>query len=220
MKCFLFIVSCLLSVMGRGQQLVFDPQHFVAVTENGIVRETAEDAHKNYLERINNDLDNINTNVGSVVLAQSIIYNGLSNVNSALKDGMAVKNIAVIARDITSYLMQCAELAKSDPALLAFASNYETSIQTRAIGLVSDISGFILKEGDGVLADYNSRDELLRKVTQQMQIIDGLAYGAWRAMYWAKQRGVLSAANPFAAWINKDKNFVIQIIANAKYLKQ
>jgi hypothetical protein len=86
--------------------------------------------------------------------------------------------------------------------------------------LVSDISGFVLKEGNNMLADYNARDQLLRKIIQQLQIIDGLSYGAWRAMYWAAERGVLASANPFANWINKDKNFANQIIINAKYLKQ
>lgn len=204
----------------RAQQVVYDPQHFASVVSNGIVRSIAETQHNNYLKKIDGDLNDINTNAGSVILAQTIIYNGLASVNSALKDGLALKNMALIVKDIISYLDQCVGLAREDPVLLGFATGFESSIQFRATALVNDVSGYILKEGDNVLADYNSRDDLLRKVTQQLQIIDGLAYGAWRAMYWAKQRGIFAAANPYAAWINKDKLFVSQIIANAKYLKQ
>ena len=71
-----------------------------------------------------------------------------------------------------------------------------------------------------VLADYNSRDELLKKVTTQLQLLDGLAYGAWRAMFWAKEKGIIASLDPFAGFVYKDKLFVQQIIANAKYLKQ
>jgi len=71
-----------------------------------------------------------------------------------------------------------------------------------------------------VLADYNGRDQLLRKVTMQLQLLDSLAYGAWRAMYWANQQGILGSINPWQAYINKDKFFVQQIIQNAKYLNQ
>ena len=165
-------------------------------------------------------MNEINVNVGSVVLAQNIIYNGLANVNSALKDGLAVKNMAVTVSNIANYLDQCVTLARSEHYLLLFATNFQSAIRVRAMALVSDVSGFILREGSNVLADYNGRDQLMRSVSQQLQIIDGLAYGAWRAMYWAKQRGIIASVNPYAGWINKDKAFVSQIIANAKYLKQ
>jgi hypothetical protein len=39
-------------------------------------------------------------------------------------------------------------------------------------------------------------------------------------MFWAKQRGVFAALNPFAAYISRDRAFVEQIIRNAKYLKR
>jgi hypothetical protein len=149
-----------------------------------------------------------------------MIYEGLSNVNSALKEGLAVKNLAVIIADMSGYINQALELARADPALLLFTGRIADEMRTRSIALVTDVSGFILKEGSNVLADYNARDELLKKVTQQLQVLDGLAYGAWRAMFWAKQRGIIASLNPFGAYINKDKALVQQIISNSKYLHQ
>jgi hypothetical protein len=202
------------------QQYVIDYQHLIAVTENGAVRSSAESAHSEYLGKINNNINDLNTNVGSVVLAQTMIYQALSNVNSALKNGLEVKNMAVIIADMTGYINQALAMARADPYLLVFANNISGEMKTRALALVSDVSGYVLKEGNNVLADYNSRDELLRKVTQQLQILDGLAYGAWKAMYWAKERGVIASLNPFAGYISRDKVFVAQIIQNAKYLRQ
>jgi len=213
---------CLLLYNGmvQAQQYVVDPWHFAAVTENAAVRSSAEATHDQYLGKINNNITDLNTNVGSVVLAQTIIYQSLSNVNSALKDGLAVKNMAVIIADITNYVQQALSLAKGDPALLLAASSITAQMRTRATLLVTDVSGYVLKDGDNVLANYSARDELLRKVTQQLQIIDGLAYGTWRVMYWAKERGIISALNPFSGYINQDKSIVSQIIQNAKYLRQ
>ena len=202
------------------QEVVFDPQHFAAVMENGAARNSAEVSHNQYLSKIDNNLNDIGINVSSVVLAQTIIYNALSDVNSALKDGMAVKNMSVMIDDMISYLNQCLTLAKTQPYLVLFASNIESEMVTKCIGLLSQVSGFILKEGGNVLADYNARDQLLAKVNQQLAILDGLAYGAWRAMYWAKERGLIASINPWQNYINKDKLFVQQIIGNAKYLRQ
>jgi hypothetical protein len=219
-KILLLIAFCFgLSGISSAQEVVFDPQHFLAVMENGAARNSAEISHNQYLSKINTNLDNININMSSVVLAQTIIYNALSDVNSALKNGMAVKNMAVLTSDMISYLNQCLELAKAQPYLLLFATGIENQMQVRAIALVSQVSDFVLKEGGNVLADYNARDQLLAKVTQQLEILNALAYGAWRAMYWAKEQGLIASINPYAAWINHDKTFVTQIISQAKYLK-
>lgn len=202
------------------QQYVIDRKYSASIIANTGVRNSAEATHNQYLDKINGNLNTINLNVGSVVTAQTMIYNSLANVNSALKDGLAVKNMAVVTSDMISYLDQCLELAKSQPYLLLFAEKIENEMQQHALLLVGDVSGYILKSGDNVLADYNSRDQLLRKVTQQLQILDSLAYGAWRAMYWANERGIVASLNPYQAWINKDKNFANQIILRAKYLQQ
>jgi uncharacterized Zn ribbon protein len=219
------ILFCLLSALcfcfsASAQEYVFDPQVFASVTANAAVRSSAEAAHNDYLGKIKKDIQNINTNMGSVVLAQDMIYYGLSQVNSALKDGLTVKNMTVITADIISYLNQSLALAKGQPYLLLFATNIENEMRLKAVALVTDVSGYVLKEGDNVLADYGARDELLRKVTTKLQIIDGLAYGAWKAMFWAKENGIIASTNPYAGFINKDKSFVTQIISNAKYLKQ
>ncbi|MDP9047516.1 MAG: hypothetical protein M3N14_05220 [Bacteroidota bacterium] len=202
------------------QDVVIDPQHLATVIENGAVQSSAESTHNNYLGKINDNLQTINTNVGSLVLAQTMIYEGLSNVNSALKNGMAVKDMALIVSDIISYTNQTLALAKSEPYLFLFTQKFGTEIQGRATRLVTDVSAFILKEGDNVLVDYNSRDQLLRHVRLELQIIDGLAYGAYRAVFWAKQKGIVASLNPYSGFINQDKTFVEDIIRNAKYLKQ
>jgi hypothetical protein len=216
--CFLLLLSG--EVTAQGYEIIYDYQHFASVTANAAVRSAAESTHDNYLGKINNNINDLNTNVGSVVLAQTIIYQGLSNVNSALKDGLEVKNMAVIVADMTDYIQQALALAKDDPYLLMFADQIAGEMRARALSLVSEVSAFVLKEGSNVLADYNARDQLLHSVVQQLQILDGLAYGAWKAMYWAKERGVIASMNPFAGFINNDKIFVSQIIENAKYLRQ
>jgi len=215
----LMIIFCACGLSSYAQEYVIDPQRLIAVEENEAVRSAAEGTHNHYLGNIKQKINDINTNTASVVLAQDIIYNGLSQVNSALKDGIAVKNMAVISADMISYLNQALTLAKSDPALLLVTTRIQNEMRVKAIALVTGVSNFILKSGDNVLADYNARDELLRKVVTQLHILDGLAYGTWRAMYWAGQRGIIASLNPFRDYINRDKAYVNQIILNSKYLK-
>ena len=219
-KLLFLILMCTIGMhYAYAQEYVFDPQYFASVESNQAVRSAAEGTHNQYLGQIKTNVDNVNTNVGSVVLAQTIIYNGLSNVNSALKDGLEVKYMATITADMINYLQQGLTLAKSQPYLILFATNIANEMKLRSVALVGEVSSYILKSGDNVLADYNSRDQLLKKVTNTLQILDGLAYGAWRAMYWAKERGIVASVNPWENYINKDKYFVQEIINNAKYLQ-
>src|SRR5258706_6029227 len=134
----------------HGQQYVIDYQHLIAVSQNAAVRSSAELTHDQYLGKINTNINDLNTNVGSVVLAQTMIYQGLSNVNSALKDGLAVKNIAVIIADMTGYINQALIMAKSEPYLLAFAGNMAAEMRTRSLALVTDVSGYVLTDGNNV----------------------------------------------------------------------
>lgn len=200
--------------------MVFDPQHFVVVMENQAMRMAAEGTHQQYLGKINDNVNTINTNTATVVAAHLLIYNALANVNSALKDGLMVRNIGATTADIIYYLDQAMLLGKDDPLLFMVAMRIQNEFGPKVSALVSDISGFILKEGGNVLADYNGRDQLLRRVVQQLSILDGMAYGAWKAMYWAKARGVLKTLNPFQSFINKDRAFAAQIIQNAQYLNK
>ncbi|PAW95441.1 hypothetical protein CKK33_18825 [Mucilaginibacter sp. MD40] len=218
----IFIIPLLLiqCYRAKAQQYVIDYQHLIAVSQNAAVRSSAELTHDQYLGKINSNINDLNTNVGSVVLAQTMIYEGLSNVNSALKDGLAVKNMAVIIADMTGYINQALAMAKNQPYLLLFAESIASEMRERSLALVSDVSGYVLKEGNNVLADYNARDQLLRKVITQLHILDGLAYGTWKAMYWAKERGVIASLNPFANFISQDTRLVGEIIQNAKYLRQ
>jgi hypothetical protein len=220
-QLFLFVLFAFcIKLSASAQQYVLDEKYLVSVEANQAVRMSAEQTHNQYLGKINNNIEDLNTNVGSVVLAQEMIYNGLSNVNSALKDGLEVKYMATITADMISYLNQALALGKSDPYLLLFATNIANEMKVRSVALVSEVSTYVLKSGDNILADYNGRDQLLKKVTTTLQILDGLAYGAWRAMYWAKQRGIIATINPWQDFINKDKYFVQQIITNAKFLKE
>lgn len=201
------------------QRIVYDKKHFQTVNENAVARQAAELTHNQYLEKIDQNLQTINLKVGSVVVAQTIIYDGLSNVNSALKNGLAVQQLGTIVADLINYSNQMVQLGRSEPYLLLFAEDFGNQMKARSVRLVTEVSGFVLKEGSNVLADYNSRDQLLRKVTQELQLLVSLAYGAWKAMYWAKERGIVKSLNPFQDFINQDRNHVEDIIRNAKYLK-
>ena len=140
MRTLLTLFALCLSLSAFSQQYVVDERYLSSVLANTSVRNSAEATHNKYLGNINSNLNTVNTNASTVVAAQTIIYNSLSNVNSALKDGLALKNITGITSDIIYYLGQTMELARNDPALVLFVTQYQNYMGPHITALVSDIS--------------------------------------------------------------------------------
>lgn len=204
---------------GFSQRVVFDRRHFTAVNENGAMRLAAGNTQTGYLSTIKQRLDDINLNVSSVVLVQNIIRGSLVEVNQVLKTGIMASQVGRLAAEIVSESNYMLDLSASDPHLLLFAEDAARQLKSRGLHLVSEVSSFVLREGENVLMDFDKRDLLLKKVILELQVMRALVYSLGRSMYWAKQAGLLRSLNPYHGFINQDKSMVDGLLFNFKQLK-
>ncbi|MGO4875143.1 hypothetical protein ACEN2P_00950 [Pedobacter psychrotolerans] len=213
-------IICVIPLSVFSQRIVYDAGHHAIITENSFVRTSAALAHQRYLEKIESSLNDINLNAATVVTAQELIYSGLSNVNGALQNGLMLQSMYTTCNQILLYSTAMVEMGRKEPYLLVFTEYMAREVALRSGRLIMEVSGFVLKQGENVMMDYNARDELMQRISDELHIISGLCYGAWRAMYLAGQRGIIRALNPFAGFINSDKRMVEDILIKAKYLKR
>jgi len=160
---------------------------------------------------------------GQLVIVNDLqiqIYKGLSEVSGVVRSLLAVKDITEISIDIVEDVNKAVTIAQSNPALLLFAEGGAREFKTRATNLAAEVSSFVLQGGKSNLMDSGERAKLLNRIVNELMILRGVAYGMYRSMYWAKQRGILNSLNPYAGYINIDKQIADDIIRNAKYLKQ
>ncbi|MBS7565562.1 hypothetical protein KHS38_14205 [Mucilaginibacter sp. Bleaf8] len=221
-KYFIALLVALLAAgfrQANAQELVVDPTVSGAIALNsGIIN--------GQLNTTNNKLDLIQKGQlavsGQLVIVNSLqsrIYQGLSQVASALNNLTTIKEIAECGADIITDVESSVTLAKSNPVLLLFAEQGARDFQQRAVTLAADVSAFVLKGGNGNLMDSGERSKLLNHIAGEMRILRGIAYGMNRAMYWAKINGVLHSLNPWAEWQNQDVRIANEVLTNAKYLK-
>ena len=220
LSLFLFLCGYLGPSHVLAQKVVYDAKHFAIVNANAGAREAAEATHQSYLKKINDDMNSMDANAGTLVAAQTLIFEGLNNVDGALKNGLMVKDMAVIIQRTLSYTGKMASLAQNDPVLLLFAGKMTNACYQRGIALLNDVSAFVLADGKHILMDYNARDEQILKIYQDLQLMEALAYGGWQAMYYAKANGLLKSLTPFPAYINNDRLIATDIARKFKYLKQ
>lgn len=219
MKKLCFILVLLFFAAGLRAQIYIDP----AVA-------AAEAAHAAV---INGQLNTTNDNLtliqrgqlavtGQLVIVNDLqdkIYKGLSEVSAVVRNLLAIKDIADISSDIVRDVNRAMDIAGSNPVLLLFAEQGAREFKTRATALATEVGSFVTRGKDNLM-DSGERAKLLNRIVSELTILRGVAYGMYRSMYWAKQRGILNSLNPYAGFINIDKRIADDIIHNAKYLRQ
>lgn len=220
MKTFIpFIAFMFIGLKAGAQVFYMDPKTFTAVIENQFMRLSYESMHISNTANIKEKMDNINTNVAKIVLIRNQIYNSLVNVNEALKSGKEMKFIIKIVKEISDECVELGEMAVGNPLYVAFAENCARNAMTQSISIFNDINQMILKEGGGLLMDYNSRDFLLRNLTRRLQLLRAEIYMANQTIYYAKLNGFWTTLNPFKDIINSDRMIIKEIINRSKLLK-
>jgi len=220
MKKLIFILGFCLLVLPGFTQIYIDPATAGATAaHSGIIN--------GQLNKTNDNLTLIQRGqlavTGQLVVVndlQNQIYKGLSEVSGVVRSLLAVKDITEISIDIVEDVNKAVTIAQTNPALLLFAEGGAREFKTRATNLAAEVSSFVLQGGKSNLMDSGERAKLLNRIVNELMILRGVAYGMYRSMYWAKQRGILNSLNPYAGYINIDKQIADDIIRNAKYLKQ
>lgn len=201
------------------QQTVYDAGHLRAVNENGAARIVSENTYQSSLEQIKKNTNDIGLNLSSVVLVQNMIHKSLTGVNEALKDGIQIKQMGYLINDLFKNSKEAIEIARNNPLLVLFAEDAARQLKERGVALVGDVSGFVLANKENVLMNYNVRDELIRKVINELMIMNALIYGINQNMYYAKMNGVFRTANPYQQYMQKDFQLVDDIIRKRQMLK-
>lgn len=150
---------------------------------------------------------------------QAKIYRGLSEVSGIMRSLLSVRDIYEISEDIITDVNKAIIVAGENPELLLFAESGAREFKSRATSLAVDVSAFVLREGKDALMDSGERARLLNRIVTDLTILRGVAYGMYRCMYWAKQRGFWNSLNPYSGFINIDKRIADDIIRNMKMLK-
>lgn len=211
---FLFAATC------QAQLYVYDANHFNIIMNNGTARLAAEMTYQSSLENIHKNTDDINLNLTSVTLVQHMIHRSLTEINQTLREGLQVKQMGYLTADIIKNSNAALALAQGDPALLLFAEKAAGDLKQRSLGLVGDVSSVVLARDKHVLLNYNVRDELIKNVIEQLQIMNAIIYTIRQNMYYARARGLIHSLNPFQDYINQDLALERQVLFKRKLLKR
>src|SRR5690606_34443502 len=220
MKYLLIIFLGILNIpLSRGQ-IYFDPAVATATaTHAGIINSQMKDVNEN-LTLIQRGQLAFTGQLTLINDLQDNIYKGLTEVSAAMYALLTVKDIADVSLDILENLDKALQMARASPILLLFAEQGVRDFKTRANRLATEVSSFVLKGGKDNLLDSGERAKLLNLIRTELSILRGITFGMQRSMFWAQQRGILNALNPYSGFINIDRNIANDIIRNSKLIRK
>lgn len=217
MKLLPFIICMLISGLARGQ-IYTDPAVAAAQAAHTLVIKNQLDATNEKLTLIERGQLAITGNLTVVTTMQDKLFNGLSQVSSILTTLANVGEIARIATGIQSDVQDIMGLARENPVFLVFAEQNATLFQQRALSLALEVNSFALQGGLENLMDAGERSKIIHSILTDMLILRSYTYGMYRAMYFAKMKGLFKALNPFQGYIEMDIVLVDDILRNRNIL--
>jgi hypothetical protein len=162
----------------------------------------------------------ITGNLTVVTSMQEKLFNGLSQVSSILSNLANVKEIARVATGIHGDVKDIMELARENPVFLGFAEQNATLFQQRAVSLALEVKEFALQGGVENLMDAGERSKIIHTILNDMLILRSYTYGMYRAMYFAKMKGLFKSLNPFQGYVEMDLAIMEDIIRQRKVLSR
>src|SRR5690606_35213387 len=133
---------------------------------------------------------------------------------------LTIKDIANISLDFVHDVEEAMNIARGNSVLMLIAEEGAREYKTRTTNLSAEDNAIVLKGGKHNLMNAGERAKLLNRIRTELTILRGVAFGMHRSMYWAKQRGILNSLNPYAGFINIDKQIADDIIRNSRLLKR
>lgn len=214
----LHLVLCMLFSGFAMGQVYFDPAVAGAQAAHTAVIKNQLNVTNEKLTLIERGQLAITGNLTIVNSMQEKIFKGLSQVSSILTTLSNVREIARISQGITSDINDIMQLAKEDPVFLVFAEQNATLFQQRATSLALEVSNFALKGGAENLMDAGERSKTINTIMSELVILRSYTYGMYRAMYFAKMKGLFKSVNPFQGYIEMDMAIMEDIIRKRKTL--
>ncbi|SDZ47373.1 MULTISPECIES: hypothetical protein [Rhodonellum] len=219
MKLLQFIICMLLNGAVLGQ-IYTDPAVAAAQAAHAAVLNNQLGTTNEKLTLIERGQLAITGNLTVVTTLQDKLFNGLSQVSSILTSLANIKEIARIATGIQSDVQDIMDLARDNPAFLVFAEQNATLFQQRAISLALEVNNFALQGGLENLMDAGERSKIIHSIMTDMMILRSYTYGMYRAMYFAKMKGLFKALNPFQGYIEMDLAIMEDIIRKRNVLSR
>ena len=202
----------------NAQTLVYNDKLLVQLTKNQAVRLASNESYLNSYEKQKKTYDEINRKLAQIVAIQNFIYDKLTNVNDAIRQGKQLYylsktfgQIGVNANDVLSLTAQYPEYA-------ILLNRFYIGAAQELLKMQSELTNDILHEENDFLIDPYDRQILIQNLSTKAQMINGYLICIKIRLKNAKKIPFIYQIPTINTYVNLDRMIVKGIIEKYKFI--
>lgn len=202
----------------EGQTIVINDQLLAQLTKNQVVRLASNESFLNSYEKQKKLYNDINQKIAQVVAIQEFIYDKLTNINSAIKQGKQLyylsKTFVQIGQNANDVLILTAQY----PEYAILMNRFYIAAVQELLKMQTELTQDILHEENDFLMDPYDRQVLIQNLSSKAQMINGYLICIKIRLKNAKKIPYLYQIPTIKTYVNLDKAIVKGIMVNYKYI--
>ncbi len=218
MKCFIFTLTILLLFVNDGfSQLNVELIHQLVAHSKSENERQNEAFNRQVVTTANEEVNRAKTATFKERYRRlQQRFHALGLVIDAAQIGMQAWPII---DDITTQQSRIFQLAADDPILISMAYQVEIDLARKATRLSSYLYALVLSAGDLNQMKASDRKMLFGHVLTELRLIAGTSRGLASSMQQRQWLTKSGHANPFADYVNRDRQLVDNILSKINQLK-
>ena len=210
------IFAGMLSV--KGQTVVLNDQLLAQITKNQAVRLASNETFLNSYEKQKKLYDDVNQKIAQVVAIQQFIYEKLTNVNAAIKQGKQLYYLSNTFVQIGQNANEVLSLTAQNPQYAILLNRYYIAATQELIKMQTELVNDILREDADFLMDPFDRQAVIQKLSTRANMINGYLVCIRIRLKNARKIPYIYQIPTINTYVNLDRAIVKNIMQNYNFI--
>lgn len=215
-----FVFVALLGGQGptTGQTLVFNDKLLAQLTKNQAARLGSNESFLSSYEKQKKLYNDINQKIAQIVAIQQFIYDKLTNVSAAIRQGKQLYYLSNTFIQIGENANDVLGLTAQHPEYAVLMNRFYIAAMQELLKLQSELTQDILWEENDFLMDPFDRQVLIQNISTKAQMINGYLVCIKIRLKNAKKIPYIYQIPTLNTYVNLDKMIVKGILEKYQYL--
>ena len=200
------------------QTIVYNDKLLLQLSKNQAVRLTSNESYLNSYEKQKKTYDDINQKIAQVVAIQEFIYDKLTNINSAIKQGKQLYYLSKTFVQIGINANDVLSLTTQHPEYAILLSRFYIGATAELLKMQSELTNDILHEKNDFLMDPYDRQVLIQNLSTKAQMVNGYLVCIKIRLKNAKKTPYIYQIPTINTYVNLDRMIVKGIIEKYKFI--
>ena len=202
----------------NAQTVVYNDQLLMQLTKNQAVRLASNESYLNSYEKQKKTYDEINQKLAQIVAIQNFIYDKLTNVNAAIRQGKQLYYLSKTFGQIGVNANDVLSLTAQHPEYAILLNRFYIGAAQELLKMQSELTNDILHEENDFLMDPYDRQVLIQNLSTKAQMINGYLICIKIRFKNARKTPYIYQIPTINTYVNLDRMIVKGIIEKYKFI--